>query len=77
MDFNPYNCSLKIWESIRIPTPKMGTHLGMKVHSLTFSYTPKNMRCDSQALLLAYTFASPCLGCEPKAKVATHIPFDM
>jgi hypothetical protein len=31
------------------------------------------MRCDSQASLLAHNFASPCLGHEPKAKVATTI----
>jgi len=30
-----------------------------------------NMKCDSQAFLLAYTLASPCLGREPKAKVVT------
>ncbi len=36
------------------------------------SYTPKSMRCDSRASLLARTLTSPCLGCEPKARVATH-----
>jgi len=29
------------------------------------------MKCDFWASLLARTFASPCLGREPKAKVAT------
>jgi len=29
------------------------------------------MRCDSQASLLAHNLASPCLGREPKARVAT------
>jgi hypothetical protein len=43
----------------------------VRVHSLALSYTPKNMRCDSRASLLACTLASPCLGHEPKAKVAT------
>jgi len=28
MSFDPYNYFLKIWESIEIPTPKMGAHLG-------------------------------------------------
>jgi hypothetical protein len=28
------------------------------------------MKCDSWASLLACTFASPCLGHEPKARVA-------
>jgi hypothetical protein len=27
MGFDQYNCSLKIWESIEIPTPKVGAHL--------------------------------------------------
>jgi hypothetical protein len=31
------------------------------------------MRCDSQAFLLALTFASPYLGYEPKVKVATIV----
>ncbi len=40
------------------------------VHSLTFSYTLGNMKYDSWASFLAHTFASPCFGCEHKAKVA-------
>ncbi len=31
------------------------------------------MRCDSQAFLLARTFASPDLGREPKARVTTML----
>jgi len=31
---------------------------------------PMSMRCDSRASLLAHTFASPCLGHEPKIRVA-------
>jgi hypothetical protein len=34
-------------------------------------YTPRSMRCDSRASLLAHTLVSPNLGCEPKARVAT------
>jgi len=45
----------------------------VEVHSLTLSYTPRNMKCDSQASLWACTFASPCLGCEPKVKVVTVV----
>jgi len=41
------------------------------VHSLTLSHTPKSMKCDSRASLLAHTLASSCLGHEPKARVAT------
>jgi len=43
----------------------------VRVHALTFSYTPGSMKCDSQASLLACTLASPYLGHEPKARVAT------
>jgi len=43
-----------------------------EVHSLTLSHTLGNMKCDSQASLLAHTFASPCLGREPKGRVTTH-----
>jgi hypothetical protein len=50
-----------------------GSPLGrVWVHSLTLSYTPGSMKCDSQASLLARTFVSPCLGHEPKVKVATQ-----
>jgi hypothetical protein len=31
------------------------------------------MGCDSRASFLACTFASPCLGCKPKARVMTMI----
>jgi len=49
-----------------------GSSLGsVRVHSLTLSYIPGSMRCDSWASLLAYALASPCLGLEPKAKVET------
>jgi len=49
-----------------------GNSLGsVRVHSLTLSYTPGNMRSDSRASLLARTLASPYLGHKPKAKVAT------
>jgi hypothetical protein len=41
MSFDPYDHSLKIQESIGIPTPKVGAHLGMwkfiPSHSLTLS----------------------------------------
>ncbi len=43
----------------------------VSVHSLTLSYTPGSMRCDSHDSFLDCTLASPCLGREPKAKVAT------
>jgi len=50
-----------------------GNSLGsVKVHSLTLSHTPKNMKCDFMFSHLVCTFASPCLSCEPKAKIATY-----
>jgi hypothetical protein len=72
MIFDLCNCSLKIWECIRTPTPKVGVHLGVwrfNSHTLPYSQSPGSMKCDSQAFLLACTFASPCLGHEPKARV--------
>ncbi len=45
----------------------------MKVHSLTFSYIPRSIRCDSHASFLARTLASCCLGHEPKVKVVTFM----
>jgi hypothetical protein len=40
-----------------------GSSLGsVRVHSLTLSYNPGSMRCDSRASFLAHTLASPYLG---------------
>jgi hypothetical protein len=72
MGFDPCDRSLKIWESIGTPTPQSGSSLGsVKVHSFTLSYTPKSMRCDFWASLLARAFANPYLYREPKARVVT------
>jgi hypothetical protein len=72
MNFNLWNHPLKIRESIRTWSPKVGVHLRVwGVHSLTFSYTPKSMKCDSWTSLLAHISASPCLGHEPKVRVGT------
>jgi hypothetical protein len=73
MGFDPSNRSLKIQKFIETPTLKVGIHLGVlrfNSHTLPYSQPPKRMKCDSQASLLAYTFVSPCLGHEPKARVA-------
>jgi hypothetical protein len=70
MGFDPYNIFLKIKKSIEILTPKMGVR-SVEVHSLTLSYTFRNMKCDSWASLLARTFVSLCLGHERKVKVVT------
>jgi len=73
MSFGPCNFSLKIWDVHRNSNSQNGSPFeSVWVHSCTLSYTPKNMKCDFQASLLARTFASPCLGCNPKARVATN-----
>jgi hypothetical protein len=69
MSFDPYNHFLKIQESIKIPTPKVGTHLGCMGSFLTPSYTPESMKCDSWASFSAFTFVSFCLSCKLKARV--------
>jgi hypothetical protein len=43
----------------------------VKVHSLTLFCALGSMRCDSRASFLARNLASPYLGCEPKARLAT------
>jgi hypothetical protein len=45
----------------------------VRIDSLTLSYTPKNMQCDSWASLSAHKLASPCLGRKPRARVATKV----
>ncbi len=42
------------------------------VHSLTLSYVPGSMTCDSRASFLAHTFANPCLSRKPKFRVTTR-----
>jgi hypothetical protein len=53
LGFDPYNCSLKFWESTGTPSPKVGVSLGVWVftpsHSLTLFYIPGSMWCDSSA----------------------------
>ncbi len=76
LSFDPYNRSLTIWESIWDSNFQYENSLGsVRVHSLTFFCTPGSMKCDSQASLLPRTLASPCLGHEPKVRVATLIPY--
>jgi hypothetical protein len=64
MSFDSYNCPLKIQESIKAPTFKMGVHLGVWG---SFPHT----FLHSWASLLARTFINPCFGCKPKARVVT------
>jgi len=53
-----------------------GSPLGsVWVHSLTLSYIPRGMKCDSWTSLLVHTFANSCFNREPKAKIATTYLF--
>jgi hypothetical protein len=70
MGFDPCNCSLKIWESIGTLIPKVGF---IWECGGSFPHTLPHFREHEMWLLasfLDHTFASPCLGCEPKARVA-------
>jgi len=64
MGFDLCNCSLKIWESMGTLTPKVRVHLGV------WRFIPESMRCDSRASFSTCNLASPCLGHEPKVRVA-------
>jgi hypothetical protein len=69
MNFDPYNCPMKIWESFKTPIPKMGIHLG--VWRFIFSHSPKLSGAWMWLLasLLAFTFESPCPGHKLKVRV--------
>jgi len=72
MSFDPLQSPFENSKIHRDSNSQSGSSLGsVGVHSLTFSYIPESMKCDSWASLLARTFASPCLGREPNAKVVT------
>jgi hypothetical protein len=75
LSFDPWNCSLKFWESTKTPFPKVEVALGVwgftPSYSLTLSYTPGSMWCDSRGSSWPATLLPFCLGYKPKAKVAT------
>jgi hypothetical protein len=76
MGFDPYNCVLKIQESIWYYNSHNGSSFGsVRVHSLTLFCTPRTMRCDFRASFLAYNLVSLCLSREPKARVVTTFMF--
>ncbi len=55
-----------------------GNCLGsVRVHSLTLSYTPGSMWCDSRAFSWPTPLQPLCLGREPKARVATYPPISL
>jgi hypothetical protein len=64
LGFDPYNHSLKIRECTRNPTLKVEAPLGV------WRFIPSNFP-SFLASFLACNLASPCLGCEPKARVTT------
>ncbi len=76
MSFDPLQLppeNLRVhWDSNSQNESPLGS---VQVHSLTLSYTPESMKCDSQASLLVRTFASPCLGCKPKVRVTTFLTY--
>jgi hypothetical protein len=71
MNFDPYNCSLKIKESIWSLIPKVGAHMEawglIPSHSLAL---PEH-EMWLPGSFLAHTFASPYFGHKPKARVTT------
>ncbi len=72
MSFDPYNCLLKIWESIGILIPEVRAHLRV------WGFIPSHSQEYEMWLpgsFLAHNFASPCLGREPKARVVTKDDF--
>jgi hypothetical protein len=75
LSFDPWNHSLKFRESIETPSPKVGVALGVwrfiPSYSLTLSYIPASMWCDSWASSWPAPLRPLCLDCEPKARVAT------
>jgi hypothetical protein len=71
MNFDPFNCPLKIQEPIGTPTPKIGAHLG--VWKFIPSHFLHSWEHEMWLLgsLLAHTFVGPCLDRKPKARVVT------
>jgi hypothetical protein len=65
--FNPMG-----FDPLKLPSEDLGVHWdsnsqygssfgSVRVHSLTFFCTPRSIRCDSRASLLACNLISPCL----------------
>jgi len=56
MGFDPYNCLLKVQDS---NSQSGGSFGNVGVQSFTLSYTPRSMKCDSQASLFARKLCKP------------------
>jgi len=70
-------CSIQWFFTFIITLWRFGSPLGnqllkWELHSLTPSYTPESMRCDSRNSFSAYIFTSPCLGREPMWQELLH-----
>jgi hypothetical protein len=71
LSFDPCNRPLKIRKSTETPNPQSGTPLGCEgSFSHTFSHSREYV-VQLPASLLACNLVNPCLGHEPKARVAT------
>jgi hypothetical protein len=73
MNFDPSNHSLKIQNSIKIPTPKVGVNLGVCGFIPSHFFTFWESKCDSQVAFSIHTFPCPCFCHEPKIKVVTVV----
>jgi hypothetical protein len=63
---------LRILRDSKDSNSPSGSCLGsVRVHSLTLFCTLGSIRCASRVSLLFHSLASPCLGHEPKVRVAT------
>jgi hypothetical protein len=71
MSFDLLNCSLKIWDSIRILIPKVGTiwkYVRSFPHTLSHSW---ECECDYWVGFSTHTFPCRCFDRQPKARVVT------
>jgi hypothetical protein len=76
IEFWPLKSLSKVLEVHRDSISQSGSCLGsVRVHSLTLSYTPKSMWCDSRASSWLATLQPFCFGHKPKAMVATQMQF--
>jgi hypothetical protein len=75
MSFDPYNNALKIQEYMWESNSQHGSSLGsVRVHSLTLFALPGACEMTLGCPFWLATFQPPCLGREPKVRVATLSP---
>ncbi len=72
IEFWPLKLLSKVLEVHRDSISQSGSYLeSVRVHSLTLSYTPGSMWCDSWAFSWLAPLQPLCLGRKPKARVVT------